>query len=73
MRWVSTITPPDGIRTSFAFPSLPKWISYNGVNYFPGTGYTVVVSGGHYNITLLDIDGNVIIPDVGDEIKEETL
>lgn len=69
--WYPTSTPPDGIRTTFIFPIRPRYISWNGMNQFEGSGYTMAVVSGVYTVTFKDIDGNILTPTTGDDIREE--
>jgi hypothetical protein len=69
--WILPTTPPDGIRTTFNFFALPKYISWNGLNQFLGTGYTLVVIGGVYQVTFIDSLGATLTPDAGDDIRAE--
>jgi hypothetical protein len=71
VQFIDTLTPPDGIRTTFNFSILPKFIVFNGLTQFLGTGYTLAVVGGFYQVTLIDSSGNVITPQIGDSIAEE--
>lgn len=71
--WVPTSTPPDGIRTGFLFTSLPKWVSWNGINQFSGAGYTITVSSGGYTITFIDVYGNILTPGVTDDIRAQII
>ena len=70
LTWVPTFTPPDGIRTSFSFGTMPKFVSLNGLNQFLNSGYTLAVSGGAYQVTFIDELGNVITPDSTADIRE---
>jgi hypothetical protein len=68
VRWIVTTTSPDSSRTEFVFAEEPVYVSYNGVNQFDGTGYNVI---GVNTIELIDVDGNVITPQTGDDIRAE--
>jgi len=70
MAFTAPSNNPDGVTTNFNFGSLPKFIVYNGLIQFENIGYTVGISGSNYVVTLKDIAGNTITPEVGDVIRE---
>jgi len=72
VQWIPSLETPDGIRTTFSFAQPPVYISYNGLNQFLGVGYRMVGSS-QVEVTIRDVDGNLIIPGVGDSIMAEVL
>jgi hypothetical protein len=70
VNWILTSTPPDGVRTSFDFNTKPKYISWNGLNQFETTGYTVTFSAGKWHVVFHDVNNVTLTPDTGDDIRE---
>lgn len=70
MAFIAPQNPPDGIATNFNFLQLPKFLVYNGLILFETIGYSVVVSGLNYVVTIKDILGNTITPANTDVIRE---
>jgi hypothetical protein len=68
--WVYTLTPPDGIRTSFDFAIKPNFVSWNGLNQFLAT-YLSTATVGRFAVTFIDVNGLVLTPTIGDDIREE--
>ena len=68
--WTATLTIVDGIATQFAFPQLPKYVSYNGINQFVNAapGYIIVANPNSVFITFIDSNGNTLTPNLGDTI-----
>ena len=69
-QWLYTTTPPDGIRTGFNFPLKPNYVSWNGLNQFQSVP-TSTAPYGRFAVTFIDVNGAVLTPTVGDDIREE--
>lgn len=69
--WILPNPLPDGITTQFGFSAYPKTISWNGLNQFQGVGYTITASGSGWLVTFIDVNGNLLIPNTGDDIHAE--
>lgn len=67
-QWIPTVTPPDGIRTTFYFSAVPMFISWNGLNQYKNQGYTVYASPGNSIIHFRDVLGNILTPGAADTI-----
>jgi hypothetical protein len=70
IHWVYTLTPPDGVRTSFDFPAKPNYVSWNGLNQFLAQYLTTQVVG-RFSVTFIDNLGNPAVPAADDDIREE--
>ena len=72
LNFISTSTPPDGIRTGFVFPYIPRYVSWNGMAQFPGKipGYVLTVVAGQYTVTFKDTTGATLTPGLNDIIEE---
>ena len=71
--WLLPQNIPDGLVTAFRFSVRPRFCTFNGVIQFEGAGYTVSYNSGTHtwNVILVDVNGNTITPNVGDEIRAE--
>jgi hypothetical protein len=67
--WQSTLTLPDGVRTTFDFQGIPNFVSFNGLNQFPSSATTTNL--GRFSVKFIDIAGNIITPGVTDDIRTE--
>lgn len=67
-----TSTPPDGIRSTFLFTSLPVYVSWNGVQQWQGVGFNVTGPVlGLYTVQMRDYAGNILVPGPTDDIRAE--
>lgn len=60
--WIPTSTQPDGVRSTFVFPSPVLYLSLDGDMKFPGITF---VSVGSMTYSLIDSTGSVIVPPDG--------
>ncbi len=58
----------SGVFTVFAFPQVPRFISWNGVNQYLNQGYKIFAAPNNVLITFIDVNGMALTPGPTDTI-----
>lgn len=69
--WILPNNLADGFTSQFIFTSRPVWCSFNGLNQFETEGYTLQLIGSTFGVTFIDVNGNIIVPEIGADIRAE--